>query len=49
MRLFLTFQVIFFARILSNKSLTGLIPSEISVLTKLSYLYAANLIKVIEC
>ena len=36
-------------RAVQNNALTGPIPSEISMLTKLGSLYAANLIKIIEC
>ena len=47
--LFLSFSSFFCHRILSNNALAGPIPSEISRLTKLGYMYAAKLIQVIEC
>ena len=36
-------------RSLRNNVLTGTIPSEISMLTNLNYVYAPSLIKMIEC
>ena len=45
----LTFSSFFLHRDLGVNALMGTIPSEISTLTKLGYLYAPSLIEVIEC
>ena len=42
-------QVFFCHRLLNNNALMGLIPSEISTLTKLNHVYAPSLIEVIDC
>ena len=49
LRLSLTFSSFFLHRNLWRDALTGPIPSEISTLTKLTYLYGPSLIEVIEC
>ena len=46
---FSAFQVFFCHRILGGNNLAGKIPSQISTLTALSYLYAPSLNQLIEC